>query len=246
MKNLMFVAILMVLVTGLCFSAYAGESRININVNAGFFSKYVGNITGVESSKYPSTQQIITISDTKTGIYGGIWNAVNMGKGYNKDFGSEQDFFLGIVKKYSEITINTGIAYYNLYNLSLSRGDLVAIYLHPTFPKIWLDLIPYACMEYHIPTNHSVLPGGFVYKLGAKKDFDILIADLSIGGHDGAHGNRTEWLSYTRLSFSKNLKVKDFTITPSINFQKRLGYKIEAGGKTKDNVWGGINFSYTF
>ncbi len=193
-------------------------------------------------------QQSATFTLEPIGLYFSPWHSYSPKGGPNRDFGDEFDAYFGIKRRIGEFSFNLGYGYYDLYNLRDTKTDAHGFYLITEFPKV-VGLTPFLWIEEDVNVHGG--ESGFFYRGGLSHTWKImqnpvdlpLSVSLSIGGHDTAFGKRAEYISSSRLSVSTSLKFKKLTITPVVNFQKRLGYELNEGGATQDRIWGGINFS---
>ncbi|MEA2088456.1 MAG: hypothetical protein U9O55_01270 [Patescibacteria group bacterium] len=90
-----------------------------------------------------------------------------------------------------------------------------------------------------------------MYRAGVKYNINLIRSqainlNISIAGHDGACGKRSKTISSAKLAVSSTFKLWKVDVTPIINFQKRLGYKVRDGGMTEYKIWHGINFFISF
>lgn len=214
-----------------------------------FYNKYVGTTDGQVYFNKPVIQGSLLVSHEPSGIYAEIWKSYSPKDGLNSDAGDEIDFSIGIERELAGLAIDAGYSYYNLYNLKHSSGDFHALYLNIDLPEIY-KVTPYVNLEVDIPTDKKILEGGFLYKAGLKyalKVFDHPIdLNLSFSGHDGAFGTEPELVSSGNLKISSTFAVLGVDVTPEVNFQKRLGKKVEDGGLTQNIVWYGVIISYPF
>jgi len=232
--------------------AQAEEARLKANLNFGYFSRYIGGVNDKTLHDHSVFQQSIKLADTPTGLYFQIWSSYSPKGGINSDFGDEIDYIVGIYRNFydGKLGIDMGYAFYNLYDLKNTEGDLDIIYLKVDLPEVY-QIKPYISIKENIPRDKDIREGGFMYSLGVKYSFDLPAAltgqtvnmNLLAGGHDGALGKKPEMISFVRLVIATTFKIWKFDITPEVNFQKRLGHEKENGGMTEDKVWYGINFS---
>ena len=230
----------------------AEEARLKANLSFGYFSRYIGGVNEKTVHDHSVFQQSLAFTDIPSGLYLKLWSSYSPKGGWNSGSGDEIDYIAGIYRTFydGKLGIDLGYAFYNLYDVKNTEGDLHAVYLTVDLPEIH-RIKPYLSVEGDIPEDKDVLEGGFTYKVGVKYDFSlpkslagqILNLDLSAGGHDGAYGKRPEIVSFGRLSVATTLKFWKVDITPSLNFQKRIGYTTENGGIAEDKIWYGINFS---
>ncbi len=230
----------------------AEDSRFKATLDFGYFSHYIGGVNGMTLYDHSVFQQSLTLSDTLSGLYIKLWSSYSPKGGFNSDFGDEIDYIIGIYRTFydGKLGIDMGYAFYNLYDVKNTEGDLHAIYLNVNLPEVY-KIKPYLSVEADIPEDKEIMEGGLIYQAGAKYDLNLpeslkgqkLNLNLSFGGHDGAYGTRPEIISFARIGIATVFKVWKIDIIPVINFQKRLGYKVEEGGMAEDKVWYGINFS---
>jgi hypothetical protein len=134
-------------------------------------------------------------------------------------------------------------AYYNLYPLSSTRGDLFALKDTMAFPMVagWK---PTLALELDIPKTRSVLSGGFVYKAEMSRQFQFagnqLVGSIEFGGHDGAFGVRPEVISFVRTSIALPVQFRPVRITPSLMLQ----WGGKNGGMAKNEVMFNLNVAW--
>lgn len=118
------------------------------------------------------------------------------------------------------------------------------------FREVVDKLTPYMTIEVDLPVEREILEGGFMCRVGAKYPVKIskqsIDIDLSVAGHDGIYGYRTEKISSARLTISSLFKLGKLELAPEINFQKRLGYSYRDGGIAKDRTYGGLRMTLPF
>jgi len=253
MKRLGCVLFMMALL-GFLSSAYAEAEKekgmqIHGNLEFGFYSQYIGSVTGSTIFDKPVFQQSVELSVEPLGVYGKLWSSYSPKGGWNSDFGDEVDYALGIRKSVGKWNFDLGYAFYDMYKVGQIKGDLHALYGWVGFPKIY-ELTPFVYLEWDIPTNREIVKGGIVYRAGLCYTPKILKQpvnlELSIAGHDDAYGYRAEFVSSSRLNLSTPIRIWKLDLIPKINFQKRLGYYVREGGMTEDKIWGGLTLSYSF
>ncbi len=250
MKRTGLVVVVLVVLVIFCFQAQAAEQKQGLQVKGvldfGYYTEYTGSLSGSTIFKGSVFHQSATFSLEPIGLYFSVWDSYSPRGGPNRDFGDEVDVLFGIKRTIGKFTFNFGWGYYDYYNLKDTKGDAHGFYLVTDFPKIF-GLMPFLWIEEDFNVHGG--KSGFFYRGGVShtrkiiEDLPPLNVSLSIGGHDSAFGKRAETISSSRLSFSTNLKFRKLTITPVINFQKRLGYEVRDGGVTRDRIWGGINLS---
>lgn len=212
-----------------------------------YSSKYMGG-AGQILYDHHVLQKDVMFSVEPIGLYGVVWSSYSPRNGINQDFGDEIDFILGISSPVWKLEMDLSYSYYNCYDINDTEGDLHALVLVTDFPEIY-HLKPYLKLERDVPFDEDILPGGFIYRLGAEYDLQlgkIFSFDVSLAGHDGAFGTKKETISSSRLSLSTVFNWGNVEIVPSIDFQKCLGKDIEDGGMTEDKIWYGISISIPF
>jgi len=226
---------------------YAAEEqklRVSGTLDIGYYSEYIGPLTGSTTHDKSVFQQSATFVLEPVGLYFSLWNSYSPQGSPNSDFGDEVDFTFGIKKNIGKFAFNLGYTYYDLYNLKDTKTDAHGIFLITNFPKIW-DITPSLWLEEDIAVHGG--KGGFFYRAGLAHTKKILSQpinfSLSVAGHDEAFGKRAEALSSARFSVSSEIKLWKLAITPAVNFQKRLGRDIHDGGIAQDKIWYGLNVS---
>lgn len=228
---------------------FAEEMKFSGSLDIGYFSHYVGwpGTTVYDDSVF---QQSIGATLDPLGLYVKAWSSYSPKNGFNSDFGDEIDYIIGIYQKFGKIGVDVSYTFYNMYNMNNTTGDLHALVLHIDSPEI-LFVKPYLTLENDIPVDKEILEGGFIYRAGVKYNINlpksqIIDLNVSFSGHDGAFGKRTETVSSAKLAISSTFQLWKVAITPTVNFQKRLGYKPRDGGMTEDKIWYGVNCSVPF
>ena len=168
---------------------------------------------------------------------------------FNDNYGTEADYIIGIHRIFGKVGVDVSYAFYNMYDIDNTAGDLHALILHLDLPEVFFAK-PYITLEEDFPVNREILEGGFMYRAGIKYNINLpklpIDLDASFAGHDGACGKKPETISSVKLTVSSTLQLWKVDVTPMVNFQKRLGYKVRDGGMTEDRIWYGINFSIPF
>ena len=244
--------LLVLLMLGFPFLAYAEGEKIQIrgDLEFGFYSQYIGSVTGSTIHDKPVFQQSFKLSVEPLGLYTKVWNSYSPKGGWNSDYGDEVDYVIGLRRRIvGEWNIDFGYAFYDMYKMGQIKGDLHGLYAGLDFPKIY-QLSPFLYVEWDIPTDREIVKGGVVYRAGLCYTPKILKQpvnlEFSIAGHDNAYGYRAEFISSSRLSLSTPVKIWKLDLTPKINFQKRLGHYVREEGMTEDKIWGGLTLSYSF
>ena len=241
MKKFFITGIAMMMVVAFS-SAQAG--RIKADLDLGYFSRYVYGMSGQTIYDHSVFQQSVTLTDAPTGLYGQIWLSYSPKNGPNDDPGDEMDFVVGIYNSFHRVNFDVEYAFYDLQDMEVTRDGLhmLRLYLEPETDRFKIK--PYVSIEGNIPVDDEILEGGFLYKMGARyqqelfgQTFDL---DLSVGGNDGAYGTKPKWLAFAQFGVSTTFKVWRFNVSPSINFQKKLGDNNEIA---EDKVWYGVNLS---
>lgn len=224
------------------------------SIDLDWWGKYVYPSTGVNYHDHTIFLSTITVGIEPTGIYGGIFLIYSPKGGWNSDLGDEQDYFLG----YHFTLLNTEINIVYYYTVAVpfedSVSDFHVLTLCLDFPAAFGANF-YLLLEQDIPVDKQVYEGGFLYQMGVKSAFTLpeslsgrgIDFDLSFAGHDGAYGAKKERVSSGALSISTTFQLSEkFSITPRINFQKRLGKRLDEGGLTQDEFWGQLNLKILF
>jgi len=251
MKRLRWILLAIALAILAIFLPSYTAAEIHGRAEVGFFSQYIGGMTGSTIFDKPVLQQSIELSMDPLGIYGKIWNSYSSKGGWNNgDYGDEIDYALGIRKSVGEWNFDIGYALYDMYKVGRIEGDLHALYGWMGFPKIYC-LAPFVSLEWDIPTDKEILKGGVVYRSGLLYSTSKILEqpinmELSIAGHDDAYGHKAEFISSSRIGISMPIKIWKLSLIPKINFQKRLGRYVKDGGMTEDKIWGGAVISYSF
>ena len=249
-KCLVFLVVIFMFVCSFNSNLFAEDVELHGSLNVGYFSHFVGGLTGAVIYDDPVLQQSVGITVESLGLYTKVWSSYSPESGFNKDFGDEVDYIIGIYRKIGKVGCDISYAFYNMYDMDDTTGDLHALALHLDLPEI-LFVNPYLTLEQDIPVDREILEGGFMYRAGVRYNASlpksqVIVLDVSLGGHDGAFGKRPETISYAKLAVSSTFRLWKIDVTPMINFQKRLGYKVRGGGATESKIWYGLNCSLSF
>lgn len=225
-----------------------GKNRLVGEIGMDFYSRYVGNTFGSVAYNRPAVQGNIKLSLDPIGFYAKVWGSGALTQDGGNRFGNEIDLIVGIARPIWIFKVDFGYAYYDLHPQFRSRGDMHAVFGTISLPNRFVE--PYITVECDIPTDKKTLEGGWAYRVGLSKSIGLrknlaLTGDISIGGHDGAFGFRPEPVSHARGGLSLCWSPwKNFSVTPQVYYQKRLGYHPGNGGLGRDAFWGGISFNF--
>lgn len=204
-------------------------------------SQYIGGMTGSTMVTESVVQPSITLSHGS--CYANAWMSMHAIDPVNIRKGDEVDGSAGCAWSMGVIKNDFTLLYYNLYPLSTSRGDLFAVRDTLIFPKLagWNTSL---ALEYDIPENKHVLPGGFLYKAEYYREIPIeekkVVASFAIGGHDGAYGLKPEVVSFVRGTVSMPIAIKSVIVSPSLMLQ----WGAKKGGLADNQAVLGINMSW--
>lgn len=210
------------------------------------YSSYVDKVSGELLHNGPVIHPNLLVMAEPLGIYVslGIYNNF---EGFNKHSANSLEYAIGIEREIGTIKFDAGYGYSDIKS---SKGDVHYFYSTIDFLEVVDKLTPYVTMELDLPVKKEVLDGGFMYRVGGKYPVKIsdqpIDIDLSIAGHDGIYGYRSEKISSARLTLSTLFKLGQLEVTPEFNFQKRLGYSYENGGIAKDKIYGGLKMVLPF
>lgn len=227
-------------------TAATKEEKLSVNafLDVSWVSQYIGGMGGGTVFDKDAFQQSLAFTVEPIGLYACVWNSYSPSGGYNSDYGDEYDVFVGIKRSWGGVKFDLGYAFYNMYNLRNTRGDMHGLYFKTEFPEV-LGLIPYLWLEKDYISD--TWAGGHYYRAGiiytAKLAKQPINLNLSLAGHDGAFGRRSEPLSSGKAALSTDFPIWKFIVTPQVSYQQRLGYKVEDGGNAENKFWYGINFS---
>lgn len=219
------------------------ESALKLGgkMEIGLFSQYVTTSSLTVFDK-PVFQQSLELGVEPWGVYGKVWSSYSPKDGWNSDRGDEMNYLIGLNKGFFDI----GYAFCDFHKIGKLEGDMHVFYGSVNFPNS-SGIIPFLSMEWNIPTDKDILKGGLSYRAGCYRSLNFseqpINFEFSISGHNGLYGFCSELISSSRLKISFPFKVWKMTLTPEINFQKRLGSR---NGISEDKIWGGVIFSYCF
>ncbi|MDD5590003.1 MAG: hypothetical protein PHQ47_02415 [Candidatus Portnoybacteria bacterium] len=235
--------------------ALAENSKFYGRINFGFYSNYIGGLTGSRAFNHPVFQQSLALGlkNPYVDVEGEVWSSVSPRGGFNSDSGDEIDYSINFSREFAGFRLGLGYNFFDLYRLGRINGDLHAICFNVVSPPVFKYLSFYLILEEDIPTDKEFLDGGFLGKIGAVWSQPIfanctLNLDGSFGGHDGAYGLRSEPLSYGRLKTSFVISLwkiwkNNLYLIPEVSFQKDLGHD---DGLACDRIWGGVKLSVAF
>ncbi len=222
-------------------------------------SQYIGSTTG--GTFYdgwvaqPCFTGIVNPPKFPFSLYGSLWGSAAFNGGFTSNPGGENDYILGLIndrkfKNGRKLTNDLSYAYYNLQPLYRhGPGDISAVSLKTTYPKIW-KLQPYSIVDYYFVRGDSS-QNGLAWRVGTAfsplEFLKDLTFDVSVAGHTKLFGASSEGLSSGKLSLRYAIKLTDkLEISPEVNLQKRFGYNAssEGAGLTQDRFWVGINSTY--
>ena len=213
-----------------------------------FYSRYVCGTSGGVAYNRPVVQGNVKFSLEPLGLYAKFWGSGALTQNGGNHFSNEIDLIVGIARTIWKFRVDVGYAFYDMHPQFRGRGDLHAVLGTISFPSRIIE--PYITIEYDIPTDKKTLEGGLIYRVGLSKPFGLrknllLISDLSLGGNDGAFGFRPDPISYARGGLTLCwFPWKNFSVSPQIYYQKRLGHHPSNGGIARDAFWGGISFTF--
>lgn len=181
-------------------------------------TRYIGCVAGSTNSTKSVLQPSLTLyhGNFHANVFMSMHDPARFREGDELDISVGYAWFVGKVK--NDMTFY----YYDLYPLSALRGDLFAISDTMSFPKFagWNSSL---VLEYDIPTDKELLPGGFFYKADVYREFSVkekmIIGSIAVGGHDGAFGLKPEVISFVRGTLSLPIPIKSVVISPSIMLQ---------------------------
>lgn len=217
-------------------------------IGVDFFSKYVGSTSGGVAYNRPVVQGNAKISLLPFGLYAKFWGSGILISDGRKFGGNEIDYIVGIARPIWKFKVDIGYGYYDLHPQFRGRGDLHGLYGTILYPNKIVE--PYLTVECDLPTVKKALEGGWLYRAGIMKSIElrknlILTGDVSFGGNDGAYGFRPDPISYARGGLTLCWSPwKNFSISPQLYYQKRLGHHPSNGGIARDAFWGGMSFSF--
>lgn len=222
------------------------EQIFSFGLEAGAYTKYIDELSGYRTHN-GSIAFILGIVSHSSGFYAAA-------EGY-KNFGGDDydEVNLYAARGWSAwgMEWDAGYAFYEKY-------ELHGFYASAQFTD-WefFGFIPFADVEVDIP-NSSEVEGGVLYRIGLITSVPLMEQEIdlkiSIAGHDGAWGTRSELVSSAKITASTTIILVEEVaeIIPEMNYQKSLGYAPageddeEAGGMTDDEFWAGVKVVFYF
>jgi len=227
------------------------DNRLKIvgEIGMDFFSRYVGGTSGGIAYSKSVVQGNVKFTLEPLGLYFKSWGSGILVADGNRHGGNEIDpVIIGIARPIWVFKVDFGYAYYDLYPQFRGRGDLHGLFGTISYPNKFIE--PYLTVECDIPTDKKTLQGGWYYRAGITKSFKLrenlsLTGDLSIGGNDGPFGYRPDFIAFARGGLSLCWSPwKNFSASPQVYYQKRLGHHPSEGGIARDAFWGGVSFNF--
>lgn len=179
------------------------------------------------------------------GLYLGITGTkVADGEKFTKSSKNSIDYIIGAEKEIGIMKIDAGYGFSDIKN---SKGDLHFLYIIAELPNVIENLTPYVMTEVDIPVKKKILAGGFLYRAGAKYALKVskqeIVFDLSVAGHDGAYGYKSQTLNSGRLTIFTIVEMWGLELKPEINLQKRFGLSPKHGGIADNVIWIGLRIA---
>lgn len=225
-----------------------GKNHIIADVELDFYSRYICGTSGGRAYNRPVVQGSTKLSLEPLGPYVKFWGSGALTQDGGNKCGNEYDLIVGIIRPIWKFKVDVAYGYFDLHPQFRGRGDLHAFFGTISLPGYFVE--PYISVECDIPTNKKTLEGGWYYRTGITKSIDLrknlsLTGDLSIGGNDGPFGFKPDFVSFARGGLSLCWSPwKNFSVTPQIYYQKRLGHHPSNGGIARDAFWGGVSFNF--
>ena len=225
--------------------------HIGVETGAGIFNRYSCGVSGSTPFNKAVVQGYVKLTADYLGYQAYLkgWGSGIIIPDGSKKGGNEIDpLIAGIVGPIGPLKVGLGYGYYDLHPQFRGRGDLHGIFGTVLLPNKYVE--PYFSWECDVPTAKKALEGGWYYRAGITKCFQLrknlgLVLDLSVGGNDGAFGTRVDFFSFTRASMSLQWEPwKNFVVTPQIAYQMRLGHNPNQGGLCPDGITGGIEIRW--
>ncbi len=165
-----------------------------------------------------------------------VWNSASLNG--IPDKGDESDYGFDVTKMIGNFSVNVGYVYFDM-----TGPDLHDLFVIVDFPKVAGVVTPFVMFEDVLPTQKEILPGGFLYKVGAKAVVPVVGQPFSLkgyfGGHNGAFGSVPEHPSMFRVDITTTIGIAEgFTLTPEVRRQ----WAIE--GVCPDKTFYGLTATY--
>lgn len=208
------------LLVAVLFSAFSATSQaegVFIRSDVGAYSWYASSSSGkIKYDGWLPQQQLSGIYETGDWKFRlKVWNSASLNGVPDK--GDETDYGFDVTKKLGNFSVNAGYVYFDM-----TGPDLHDLFVVVDFPKV-AGVTPFITLEDVLPTKKEILPGGFLYKVGAKAVVPVAGQPFSLkgyfGGHDGAFGSVPEHPSMFLASVATTIKAGDFSLTPEIRRQ---------------------------
>ena len=126
---------------------FAEDLKFNGSLDVGYFSRYISGFNGMTVYDDPVFQQSIGVTVEPLGLYIKAWSSYSPKSGFNNDFGDEVDYIIGIYRKVGKIGCDISYAFYNVYDLDDTAGDLHALVLHLDLPEVFSGHTQYMVLK---------------------------------------------------------------------------------------------------
>ena len=221
----------------------SGNHTITIENNTEVLSRFVGYVSGLPVYRRPVAQGSLLLS-SNDGPYLKFWWSKGLTQDGGNKFCDERDYIVGFRRNVGILSVDLSYAYYDLYKLMRSMGDLHAFRANIGIPNKYVT--PYFALESTFPVNGKKPEGGNAYRIGLIRTFQLLpklalTIDGSLHGNDGTCGFATDHFSSLRGSAALTYRPTNWlSITPNFNGQLRLGHRTTQNGIAPDLLWGGV------
>lgn len=239
-KRIVMKKLLLALVTisTIVFSVNAqAESVFSGSVDFGIYHDYMPSVSGQPFYEGFLPQQSVTLMHKPSGISACAWNSVSLNG--EKDGGDETDLTVTITRKFGNLSIDAGYAYW-----AITGPDLHDVFVNADY-QIAEKTALFFCIDQVIPTKAEELEGGVLHKFGVKQTFSVEGQEFNlkvfVGGHDGAFGSKPEHFAIGRCDLSTTFDVVGkLTATPSLCLQ------VPINEDCKTRLFGNVSFSIPF
>jgi hypothetical protein len=237
-------------------SGCTAGKHLSLELGTGFYKNYLTSTSGGMAFSQPVFQGYgkLTYMTPNFQIYAKTWGSAVIVRDGGKRGGDEWDQIIaGIAFPVWKFKVDVGYGYYDLHPQFRGRGDLHGLFGTISFPNKYVE--PYLTVEYDIPTVKRALEGGWFYRAGILKCFELrknlnLVLDLSFGGNDGAFGAKPDFVSLLRgtaaLEWQPFVVYKNFTLVATGGYQKRVGHRTLEGGLSPDATIASLEAKWRF
>ena len=237
-------------------SGCTAGKHLFLDLGTGFYKNYLCSTSGALAYSRPVFQGFgkLTYMTPNFEVYVKTWGSKIIVSDGGKFGGDEWDQIIaGIAFPVWKFKVDLGYGYYDLHPQFRAKGDLHGFFGTVSFPNKWVE--PYLTVEYDVPTVKQALEGGWYYRAGLMRCFNLrknltLILDASFGGNDGPFGAKPDFVDLVRglatVEWKPFESCKNFTLAATGGYQLRTGRRTLKGGLAPDSVIANIEAKWRF